>query len=68
VLDTEGVPQLSVAVGGVQVTIVTVSVIVLEIFAGQADKTGLVVSVAQGFMTVTVKEQVAVLLLASVAV
>jgi hypothetical protein len=68
VLVTEGVPQLSVAVGGVQVAIADVSDVVKDIFAGQADKVGFTVSVAHGFMTVTVKVHVAVLLLASVAV
>jgi hypothetical protein len=68
VLVTEGVPQLSVAVGGVQVAIADVSVVVKDTLVGQADKTGFVVSVAHGFITVTVKVHVAVLLLASVAV
>jgi phosphoglycerate dehydrogenase-like enzyme len=62
------VPQLSVAVGGVQVAIADVSVVVKDMFVGHADKTGFVVSVAHGFMTVTVKEHVTLLLLASVAV
>jgi hypothetical protein len=68
VLDTEGVLQLSVAVGAVHVATETVSVIVLEIFAGQLVKTGFIVSVEHGFVTVTVKEQVALLFLSSVAV
>jgi hypothetical protein len=68
VLVTVGVPQLSVAVGAVHVVVAVVPDVVKEIFAGQADKTGLVVSVAQGFMTVTVKEQVDLLFFASVAV
>jgi hypothetical protein len=68
VLDTEGVPQLSVAVGAVQVAIAAVSDVVLAIFTGQAVKTGNVVSLTHGFVTVTVNEQVALLLLASVAV
>jgi hypothetical protein len=68
VLVTEGVPQLSVAVGGVQVAIADVSVVVKDTFVGQADKTGFTVSVAHRFITVMVKEQVAVLFLASVAV
>jgi hypothetical protein len=68
VLVTEGVPQLSVAVGAVHVTMADVSDIVLEILAGQAVKTGFIVSLAHGFMIVTVKEQVALLFLASVAV
>jgi phosphoglycerate dehydrogenase-like enzyme len=62
------VPQLSVAVGGVQVAIADVSVVVKDIFIGQADKTGFVVSVEHGFMTVMVKEHVALLFFASVAV
>jgi hypothetical protein len=59
---------LSVAVGGVQVAIADVSVVVKDMLVGHADKTGFVVSVAHGFMTVTVKEHVDLLLLASVAV
>jgi hypothetical protein len=59
---------LSVAVGGVQVAIADVSAVVKDTFVGQADKTGFVVSLEHGFMTVTVKEHVAVLFLASVAV
>jgi hypothetical protein len=68
VLVSVGVPQLSVAVGAVQVSITAVSGVVLAILVGQFVKTGFVVSVAQGFVTVTVKEQVALLFLASVAV
>jgi hypothetical protein len=62
------VPQLSVAVGGVQVAIADVSVVVKDMFVGQADKTGFVVSVAHGFITVTVKEHVDLLVFKSVAV
>jgi hypothetical protein len=68
VFNTEGTPQLSVAVGAVQVTIATVSVVFWAIFTGQLAKTGFTVSLAQGFMTVTVKAQVAALLLESFAV
>jgi hypothetical protein len=68
VLITKGVPQLSVAVGGVHVTMTDVSDIVLEIFAGQFAKTGLVLSLSQRFMTVTVNEHVAVLFSESFAV
>jgi hypothetical protein len=68
VVDTEGVLQLSVAVGAVHMTITVVSEIVFDTFAGQAVKMGLMVSVAHGFVTVTVKEQVALLFLSSVAV
>jgi hypothetical protein len=59
---------LSVAVGGVQVAIAIVSAVVKDTFVGQADKTGFVVSVAHGLITVTVKEHVLELLLPSVAV
>jgi hypothetical protein len=62
------VPQLSVAVGGVQVAIADVSDVVKDTLVGQVDKTGFVVSVAHGFITVTVKEHVALLFLTSVAV
>jgi hypothetical protein len=68
VVDTEGVLQLSVAVGGVQVTMTTVSEIVFDTFAGQGVKMGLMVSVVHGFVMVTVKEQVALFFLSSVAV
>ena len=48
-LVTEGVTvQLSVAVGAVHVATAEVAVVVKMIFAGQADKTGFVTSVAQG--------------------
>jgi hypothetical protein len=68
VFNTEGTPQLSVAVGGVQVTIAVVSVVFWAIFTGQLAKMGFTVSLAQGFVTVTVKAQVAALLLESFAV
>jgi hypothetical protein len=69
VLVTEGVPQLSVAVGSVHETVSdTVFVVVRTIFVGQFAKTGFSASVAQGFVTMTLKEQVVVLLLASFAV
>jgi hypothetical protein len=68
VLITEGVLQLSVAVGAVHVTITDVSEIVFEIFAGQFAKTGFTTSAAHGLMTVTVNEQVDLLFFASVAV
>jgi hypothetical protein len=68
VLDTEGVLQLSVAVGAAQMTITDVSEIVFEIFTGQFTKTGFTVSAKHGLITVTVKEHVPVLFFASVAV
>jgi hypothetical protein len=60
-----GVPQLSVAVGAVQLTNVHESMLTKLMFVGQRDKVGLIKSVGQGFvflLTVTVKAQVAVLL------
>jgi hypothetical protein len=68
VLVTEGVVQLSVTVGAVHVAVEEVVVTVFSMFAGQFAKTGFVVSVKHGFVTVTVKEQVALLFFASVAV
>jgi hypothetical protein len=68
VLDRVGVPQLSVAFGAAQVTVAVVVVVVWAIFTGQLAKTGFTVSLAQGFVTVTVKAQVAALLLKSFAV
>ena len=62
--------QLSVAVGIVQVVRIQLSKVVKVINCGQVVKRGLIVSVAQGLFafTVTVKEQIEVLPLASVAV
>jgi hypothetical protein len=71
VKDTEGVLQLSVAVGAVQEAEAVVPVVVKLIFVGQADKTGGVTSVVQLFViseTVTVKEQVDIFPLASIAI
>ena len=67
--DTEGVVQLSVAVGAVQVAIAQLFKVVRLIFAGQAVNTGGCASVSHGsiFTTVTVKLQVAIFPLASVA-
>ena len=65
---TEGVPQLSVAVGAVHEATAFVPVVVKLIFAGQAVKTGFRMSVAQPSLTMTLKLHVAVLFLASVAV
>jgi hypothetical protein len=67
-LITEGVLQLSVAVGSVQIAIAAVSDVVFAILAGQFAKTGFMVSIEQGFVTVTLKAQVALLFFASVAV
>jgi hypothetical protein len=60
--------QLSVTVGVNHVTTTAVSDIVFEILSGQLTKTGAVVSGKHGLITVTVKEHVAVLFFASVAV
>jgi hypothetical protein len=68
VLTKEESVQLSVAVGSVHVAIDDVVAVVFTIFAGQLAITGFVVSVKHGFVTVTVKEQVALLFFASVAV
>ena len=69
VIDTEGVEQLSVAVGAVQLAIAQPVVVVKLIFVGQLVKEGGVTSLSHGlvFTTVTVKVQVAILPLASVA-
>ena len=69
VIDTEGVEQLSAAVGAVQVAVAQSVVVDTLIFAGQFVKVGGVTSLSQGFVftTVTVKVQVAILPLASVA-
>ena len=70
VKDTDGVVQLSVAVGAVQDAIAVVVAVVKLIFVGQAVNTGGTLSVAQllDWVTVTVKLHVAVLFLASVVV
>jgi hypothetical protein len=70
VLTTEGMPQLSVAVGAVHCALAQVSAVDKTIFAGQLANTGFTVSVAQILVLVTrtVKEQVAVLFLLSVPV
>ena len=69
-LDTEGVLQLSVAVGAVQVAMVLMVEIVKLIFCGQLLITGGVASVAQGSgrVTVMLKRHSATLFLASLAV
>ena len=70
-LVTEGVLQLSVAVGIVQMTVAAASAesnVATEILLGQLVKTGFIVSIAHGLVTVMVKEHVALLFLASVAV
>jgi hypothetical protein len=69
--DTEGVLQLSVAVGAVHCAIAVAAVVVTVIFAGQKVKTGLTVSLEQGVMmrlTVTVNEHVLLLFFESEAV
>jgi hypothetical protein len=70
VLTTEGVPQLSVAVGAAHCAIAQLSIAVNTMFAGQFVKTGFTVSVAHGFVLVTRtwKEHVAVLFLVSLPV
>jgi hypothetical protein len=65
--DTEGVLQLSVAVGAVQVATAVVPVVVKLRLAGQAVKTGGVASVAHRLVIITVKLHVALLFLASIA-
>jgi hypothetical protein len=67
VLTTEGMPQLSVAVGAVHCALAQVSAVDKTIFAGQFAKIGFTVSVAHGFVLVTrtLNEQVAVLFLVS---
>ena len=71
-IDTEGVEQLSVAVGAVQVAIAqSVVVVVKLILAGQFVKVGGVTSLSHGLImvlvTVTIKEHVVTFPLASVA-
>jgi hypothetical protein len=62
-------PHSSVALGTVHCAAAQVVVVVeIEIFAGQVAKTGLVVSVAHGLLTITEKAQVALLFIESVAV
>jgi putative transposon-encoded protein len=68
VLVTEGVLQLSVAVSNAHVAMAVVPVVVKAIFVGQLAKTGGMVSLAHGFVTVTVNEHVFLLFFASVAV
>ena len=72
VIDTEGVEQLSVAVGAVHEALAQLPVVVKFMLVGQFANVGAVASVAQGsttvFVTVTVNVQVAVLPFASVAV
>jgi hypothetical protein len=63
-----GVPQLSVTVGVAHCAIAHESVVFKTIFTGQLAIRGFVVSVAQGLVTVTVNEQMPVLLFASFAV
>jgi hypothetical protein len=63
-----GVPQLSVTVGATHCAIAQESVVFKTIFVGQFAMLGFVISVAQGFVTVTVNVQSPVLLLASFAV
>ena len=67
-LTIDGVLQLSVAVGAVHCARAQLSKLVKTIFEGQLEKRGLMLSVAQGLITVTVNEQIDVLFLASVAV
>ena len=68
-IDTEGVEQLSAAVGAAQVAVPQSAVVVTLILAGQFEKVGGVTSLSHGlvFTTVTVKLQVAIFPLASVA-
>jgi hypothetical protein len=72
VLTTEGVPQLSVAIGIVHCAMAQVSRVVKTILVGQVTKVGLMVSASQAVIldapTVTVNEHWDLLLLASVAV
>jgi hypothetical protein len=63
-----GVPQLSVIVGATHCAMAQESVVFRTMFAGQLAMIGFVTSVAQGFVTVTVNEQMPALLLASLAV
>jgi hypothetical protein len=69
--DTEGVLQLSVAVGVAHCPIAVAAVVVTVILAGQVVKTGLTVSLEQGVMMrfrVTVNEHVLLLFFESEAV
>ena len=68
--DTEGVEQLSVAVGAVHVAAAEVVVVVKFILAGQAVRTGGILSVVQALdcVTIILKAQIVLLFLASVAV
>lgn len=66
--DTEGVPQLSVAVGAVHEAVAVVPVVVKFKVAGHALNVGAVASVAHGFVTVTVKLHAAILFTASIAI
>jgi hypothetical protein len=68
--NTEGVLQLSVAVGAAHCAMAHVSAVLRTIFAGQFAKTGLIVSLKHGFVfvTVTVKVQIAVLFRVSLPV
>jgi hypothetical protein len=65
-----GVPQLSVILGADQRATAQVAAVVKVIFKGHLVMTGFVTSPAQGVLSVTVtrKEQVAVLFFVSVAV
>jgi hypothetical protein len=63
-----GVPQLSVTVGTVQVALEQLSVVFKTMLAGQFRMVGLVKSVKHGFVTVTLKAHVPMLLFASFAV
>jgi hypothetical protein len=56
-LDTEGSPQLSVAVGAAHCALAHESIVESVMFAGQLAKTGFIVSPKHGFLTVTVNEQ-----------
>lgn len=55
----ETMPQLSVAVGAVQVAVAEVPVVVKLMLAGQPLMTGLTASFWHGLVTTTSKEQVA---------
>ena len=69
VKDTEGIPQLSLAGGAIQLATAQLLMVVKLILAGQLAKVGGSVSVSQVLFltTVTVKKQTAILPLASVA-
>lgn len=64
---TEAVPQASVAVGAAHEATAVVPVVVKFLFVGHAVKTGGVKSFVQGFVTVTLKLHITILLLASIA-